>query len=92
MNEDSEAVAFEVDAVVADAVTVEDVAVAFEFAEIFQFVGHDMLGQAAEIAEDLELEFLGHAGQFGGTGGRENDLKRVHATRGKCSAIRRGEQ
>jgi hypothetical protein len=25
------------------------------------------------------LELLGHAGEFGGAGGRENDLERVHA-------------
>ena len=83
VDEDAEAVAFEINAVVADAITVEDVAVAFEFAEIFEFIGHDMLGEAAEITEDLKLQFLGHLGQFGGTGGRENDLERVHVTRGE---------
>jgi hypothetical protein len=30
----------------------------------------------------LQLQFLGHPGQVGGAGGRENDLKCIHAWAG----------
>ena len=56
----------------------KNVAIAFKLAEILQFAGDDMLRQAAKISEDLQLQFLGHAGQFSGAGGRKNDLKRAH--------------
>jgi len=35
-------------------------------------------GEAAELAEDVELRFLGHARQFGGAGRREDDLEWLH--------------
>ena len=78
MHQHAEAVAIEIDAIITDAKAVQDVAVALELAEVFEFAGDDMLGEAAKIAEDLQLEFLGHAREFRRAGRRENDLKRVH--------------
>jgi hypothetical protein len=78
VDEHAELVALKINAVIAEAETVEDVAVAFELAEIFQFAGDDVLRQAAKIAEDLELKFLGHPREFRRAGGREDDLKCVH--------------
>src|SRR5215471_12797801 len=60
VDEDAELVAFEIDAVIADAEAVQDMAVAFELAEIVEFAGDDVGRQAAKIAEDLELQLLGH--------------------------------
>ncbi len=80
MHQDAKLVALEINPVITHAEAVQDVAVAFQLAEIIKFAADDMLGQAAKVAQNLELQFLGHARQLGGTGGRENDLKRVHAS------------
>ena len=58
-----------------------------EFAKVIQFGLHDLLGQATKLAQDLQLQFLGHPGQLRGAGRVENDLKRAHRERkkvGKC--------
>ena len=78
MNDDAEVVLFEIDAVIAEAEAMEDFAIAFQFAEALEFRGHDLVGQAAEFTEDVQLQFLRHAGELGGAGGIENDLKRAH--------------
>ena len=78
MHKDAELVTFKIDAIIADAKTVERVAVGFELAEIFEFAGDDVLGQAAKIAEDFELQFLRHPREFGRRNRREDDLKRAH--------------
>jgi len=78
MNQHAERVALKVNAVVADAEAVQDVPVAFQFAEILQFAAHDLLWQAAEVAENLQLQFLGHSRQLGRGGRREDDLKGAH--------------
>jgi hypothetical protein len=75
MNEHAEVVLLEIDPVIAEAQAVQDVAIAFQFAEVLQFRGHHLLRHAPEIAEDLQLEILGHPREFGGGGGREDDLK-----------------
>src|SRR5581483_4313406 len=78
MNDHAKVVALEINPVIPDAETVQAADRALQFAELIQFGVHDLLGQAAELAQDLELEFLGHAGQLGGAGGIENDLECVH--------------
>jgi hypothetical protein len=78
MDEHAEFMALKINPVVAHAKAMEDAPAAFEFAEVVQFGADHLLGQPAEIAQDLELEFLGQAGHFGGAGGREYDLKRSH--------------
>jgi hypothetical protein len=40
------------------------------------------LRQAAKVAENLQLQFLGHPRQFGGARRRENNLKSVHSVEG----------
>ena len=77
MDEQAEVVALKIDTVVAHAEPMERAAPAFQLAEIVQFGAHDLLGQPAEFAQHLELEFLGHAGQFGGACRGKNDLKHL---------------
>ena len=78
MDEQAQFVALEIDAVIADPEAVQGAACPFEFAEGVQFGLHHLLGQAAKLAEDLELEFLGHAGQLSRAGRIKDDLERTH--------------
>jgi hypothetical protein len=78
VDENAKRVALKINTVIANPEAVEDVTVALELAEIFQFAADDLLGQATEVAENLELQFLGHPRKLGGTGRRENNLKWAH--------------
>ena len=78
MDDDAEIMAFEIDAVIADAKAMQDAASAFEFAEFFQFRGHHLLRNAAELTEDLQLQFLRHFRQFRRAGRIKNNLERSH--------------
>jgi len=40
--------------------------------------GSNLCGDATEIPQDLELQFLGHASQFARAGRIEDDLERGH--------------
>lgn len=73
--------ALEVDAVVANAETVHGASSALELAEVFQVRAHDLLGQAAEFAQNIELQVLGHARELSSTGRVEDDLERAHLVR-----------
>jgi len=57
MHQHAQLVAFKIHAVIADAKTVQDVAVAFKLAEILEFTGDDVLGEAAEIAMETAEAF-----------------------------------
>ena len=70
-----ELVAFEIDAVIANPEPVQDPARALEFAELVQLGVHDLLRQAAKLAEDLELQLFGHPRQFRGAGRIKDDLE-----------------
>ena len=74
----AEPVTLEINAVIPDAKTVQDMAVTFQFAEILEFAFNDMLRQTPKITEDLQLQFLWHPRQLGGARRRENDLKHTH--------------
>lgn len=78
VDDDAEVVLFEIDAVIAETEAMEDLAVAFQFAEALEFSGHDLVRQAAELAEDVQLQFLRHTGKFSRARGIKNDLKRAH--------------
>lgn len=75
VDEHAQFVPFKIDAVIAHAKTVQRASVHFQFAERIQFGAERLLGQSAEFAEDLQLQFPGHARDFGGAGGRKDDLK-----------------
>jgi len=77
-------VPLKINPVIADAEPMEDPAGAFQFAELIQFSLHDLLREAAEFAKDLQLQFFGHARQFGRAGGIENNLKWAHGKRVGC--------
>ena len=79
MDHDAEFVALEVDAEITDAEAVHDPPGALQLAEVLQLGAHDFLGQAPEFAQDVELQVLGHFGEFSRAGRIENDLKRSHA-------------
>src|SRR6185503_10548788 len=64
MHHDSQLMLFKVDAIIADAEAMENATGAFEFAKFLQLSGHDLLRQATELAEDLQLQFLGHLRQL----------------------------
>src|SRR5688500_18052387 len=70
----------EINAVIADAETVEDFSRAFEFSVFLHFRADDFLGQTAEFAEDVELKFLGHLGEFASAHGIEDNLERTHGS------------
>ena len=82
MHEHAEGVTFKIHAVIADAKTMQGVAAAFQLAKILEFAGDDVLRQPAKIAENLQLQFLGHARQFCRAGRRKDDLKGAHQDRG----------
>ncbi len=64
----------------------------FELAEGVQVGVQDLLGQPAELAENLELKFLGHARQFGRAGGIKDDLKRRHGSGAAASRAPAGAE
>src|ERR1044071_9385404 len=78
MHNDAEIVALEINPVIADAETLQNMAGALQFSKLVHFGAHHLLRQAAKIAKDLELEFLGHLRQFRCAGRIENDLKGSH--------------
>ena len=75
MDEHAQFVPLKIDAIIAHAKPVQRAPAQFQFAEGIQFRAERLLGQAAEFAEDMQLEFLGHVRQLGGAGGSEDDLK-----------------
>lgn len=77
VDDDSEQVPLEVEAVVAEAVAGEGASVAGEGAEV-GVLALEFLGEAAELAEDVQLEVPGELAEFGGTGRIEDDLERLH--------------
>jgi hypothetical protein len=78
MHDHAQFVPLEVNAVVAHAEPVQRPPRAFQFAELVQFGVHHLLRQAAKLAEDLQLQFLGHLRQFRGAGWIKNDLEWTH--------------
>ena len=71
-------VAFEINAIIANPKAVQTLACAFEFAELVQFGVHNASWQTAELAQDLQLEFLRHSSELGGASRIKNDLKGRH--------------
>ena len=74
----AEFVAFEINAVIADPESVQGPAGALEFPELVQLGIHDLLRQAAKLAEDLELQLFGHPRQFRRAGRVEDNLEGAH--------------
>ena len=77
MDDDAEHMAFEVEAIVAEAVAGEGASVAGQGAEV-GVLALEFLREAAELAEDVQLEVPGELAEFGGTGRIEDDLERLH--------------
>jgi len=75
MHEHAQFVPFEIDAIITHPKTVQRPPAQFQFAEVIQFRAERLLGESAEFAEDLQLQFLGHARQFAGAGRGEDDLE-----------------
>ena len=78
VHDDAKLVPLEIDAVIAEAEAVQELVVPLQPAETLKVGAHDFLGQAAKLAEDLQLELLGHLGELGGAGGVEDDLEGAH--------------
>ena len=79
MDDDSQLVELEIHAVIANSKTMQGPPGTFEFAEVIHLGLHHLLRQAAELAKDLELEFLGHAGKFSRTCWVKDDLEWAHS-------------
>lgn len=77
MDHDAQRVALEIDAIIAQPITGQRAAIASEVS-VLSLGPLQLLRQPPELAEDLELQFLGHPGEFTGAGGIEDDLKRSH--------------
>ena len=77
MDDEAEIVAFEIDPIVSDSKAVKGFAFTFKMSEFLE-IGSHFMGQSAKFAENMELEFLGHAAQFRGTGRIKNDLEWPH--------------
>ena len=75
VDEHAQFVPLEIDAIITHPKTVQRPPAQFQFAEGVQFRAERLLGEAAEFAEDMQLQFLGHARQFGGAGWRKDDLE-----------------
>jgi 7,8-dihydroneopterin aldolase/epimerase/oxygenase len=81
MHDHTEVVFLEIDAVIAEAEAVEDLSVTLQFAEAFQLRGHDLMREAAKFAQDIQLQFLGHAREFRRAGRVKDNLKRPHVAK-----------
>ena len=78
MDDDAQFVALKIHAVIAETEAVKELVVALQPAEALKVGAHDFLGEAAKLAENLQLQLLGHLREFGGAGGVEDDLERAH--------------
>ena len=78
MDHQAEFVPFKIDPIVPDPKAVQDFSGAFQFAEPLQIRAHRFLGQAAKLAQNVQLKILGHAGQLGCADRVEDDLKGTH--------------
>src|SRR4051812_50101986 len=78
VDDQTEFVALEINAIIANAEAMKDLASAFQLAESLQVGAHYLLGKAAKFTQNVQLKFLGHAGQFGCTSRVEDNLKRAH--------------
>ena len=79
VHDQPELVPLEVNAILANAKSMERFPVALELAEALQVGAHDFLGQTAELAQDAQLKFLWHPGEFTGAGRVEDNLEWPHA-------------
>lgn len=69
---------FEIDAVIANAKSLQNPPSSLEFPELIDFCVHDLLRQAAKFTKDLQLQLLRHSRQFGSARRVKNDLERAH--------------
>jgi hypothetical protein len=78
VDDDPEFVALKIDAVIPQTETVEELVVALQPAEALKIGAHHFLREAAKLTENLQLQLLGHLGEFGGAGGVKDDLEWAH--------------
>jgi hypothetical protein len=78
MHHHAQFVPLEVNPVIPEPKAMQRLAASLQLPEVLQLGLHDRLGQPAKLPQDVQLQFLGHARQLGGTGRIENDLKGAH--------------
>ena len=78
VDDDTQLVAFEVDAIIAESETVEGAAATFEFSEFLQIGAEHLLGKPSKLTEDIELEVPGKFFQVSGAGWVKDDLELTH--------------
>jgi len=81
MHQQAKFVTLEIHPIIAQTKAMQYSTGSFQFAELVQLRAHHLLRQTAEFTENLQLQFFGHARQFSGAGGCEDDLKRSHVSR-----------
>ncbi len=81
MHDQAQLMSLEIDPVIPHAKPVQRSARAFELAKLVQLGPQDLLGQAAEFAQDFELQIFWHPGQLGRAGGVKDDLEKAHINR-----------
>jgi hypothetical protein len=78
MHQHAKLVPLKINAVITHTKAVQQSPALLQLAEFVQLRAEHLLGQAAKLAEDLQLQFLGHLRQFGGGRWREDYLKCLH--------------
>jgi hypothetical protein len=78
MHDDAQFVAFEVDAIIAEAKAVEAPAFPLQFPKSIQLRRQDLVRQAAEFAQNEQLEIPRHLREFRRADWIENNLERSH--------------
>ena len=78
MHDDSQFVAFEIDAIIPEAKAMETPAFPLQFPELIQFRSQNLLRQATELTQDEQLEIARHLREFRRADWIEYDLERAH--------------
>ena len=80
MHDNSQLMPLKINAIIPQPKPVQNLPVPLQFPKPLEIRSHDLLRQSAELAQNVQLQFLGHLGQFGRTRGIENNLKRSHSS------------
>ena len=78
MHDDAQLVPLKIDAIISQPKAMQDLSVPLQFPEPFEIGFHHLLRQPAELAQNVQLQFLGHLRQFNRAGWIEDDLERSH--------------
>ena len=78
MHDDPQFMPLKIDAIVSQPKAMQDFSVPLQFPKPFEIGFHHLLRQPAELAQNVQLQFLGHLRQFDRAGRIEDDLEGAH--------------